>query len=243
MRSATAAAIALIALGVGACGGSTKTTTDAAGTKHAAATRAPAAGSDTPQSRGAQIQPIELYRPLAEYTGYVEQRLGVLRRRLTVLHSAAADGDLTAAENDWRAAHVTWLEIGQDDAAYGAFGQLGQQIDGLPHGLHGTTTNNNFTGFHRIEFDLWRHRHTGAAAADTTKLIALTRKLTNEAVAADLPVSVNALDTWILRCHEILEDGLRDTLSADDDYGSNSDLASLAADVNATGEMLGVLAP
>ncbi len=32
--------------------------------------------------------------------------------------------------------------------------------------------------------------------------------------------------------HEILEDGLRDSLSEDDDYGSNTDLASLSADVD-----------
>ena len=42
---------------------------------------------------------------------------------------------------------------------------------------------------------------------------------------------------------QILEDALRDSLSQDDDYGSNSDLATLAADVNATHEMLAVLAP
>jgi high-affinity iron transporter len=47
----------------------------------------------------------------------------------------------------------------------------------------------------------------------------------------------------VLRCHEILEDGVRDSLSQADDYGSNADLSSLAADVNATHEMLDVLGP
>jgi hypothetical protein len=27
-------------------------------------------------------------------------------------------------------AHLTWLKIGQDDGAYGAFGELGRAIDG-----------------------------------------------------------------------------------------------------------------
>lgn len=233
----------LVAIGVAACGSSSKTTAHPPASTHTVAANRPSATSNAPQSRGAQIQPIELYRPLAEYTAYVEQRLRTLRPQLAALHIAAADRDLTAAEHDWLAAHVTWLEIGQDDAAYGAFGQLGQHIDGLPHGLDGTTANKNFTGFHKVELDLWRHHDAAAAAADTTELISLTHRLTDEAVAADLPVSVTGLDTWILRCHEILEDALRDVLSHSDDYGSNSDLASLAADVNATGEMLGVLAP
>ncbi|HEX4108257.1 MAG TPA: Dyp-type peroxidase [Solirubrobacteraceae bacterium] len=43
------------------------------------------------------------------------------------------------------------------------------------------------------------------------------------------------------RCHEILEDALRDTLSGNDDYGSHTGLAATAAEVTATREMLRVL--
>jgi hypothetical protein len=50
-----------------------------------------------------------------------------------------------------------------------------------------------------------------------------------------------ALDAWVLRCHEILEDALRDTLNGDDDYGSHTALAAIGADVTATREMLRVL--
>lgn len=242
MKFATAAAIALIALGVSACGSSNKTTTHPAAAANRTVTTLAAAGPGANSKIGV-IQPIALYHPLAEYTGYVEQELKTLHPQLVALHAAAAAGDLPAAKRDWLTAHVTWLEMGQDDDAYGAFGQLGEQIDGLAHGLHGATANRNFTGFHKIELDLWRQRDASAAAADTTKLISLTGKLTDTAVAGDLPVSVTGLDTWILRCHEILEDALRDVLSQSDDYGSNSDLASLQADVDATVEMLSVLSP
>ena len=51
----------------------------------------------------------------------------------------------------------------------------------------------------------------------------------------------------MLRCHEILEDAPRDTLTDADDYGSHTELASLGADVEATHEMLtaltGLIAP
>ncbi len=140
----------LVAIGVAACGGSSKTATHpvvakrpaTAGPTRAATTTAAAA------SRIVPIQPIELYHPLSEYANYVEQRLHTLRPQLTALRTAAGEGDLATAKHDWLAAHTTWLEIGQDDAAYGAFGQLGQDIDGLPHGLHGTTASKQFTGFH-----------------------------------------------------------------------------------------------
>lgn len=68
--------------------------------------------------------------------------------------------------------------------------------------------------------------------------------ITPRAVAtAYLSVTVTTLNAWTLRAHEILEDALRDSLSAEDDYGSRSDLDSIAADVTATGEMLRTLGP
>jgi high-affinity iron transporter len=189
------------------------------------------------------IVPIQLYQPLAQYKLYVDRLLARLRPRLQALRAAAASDDRYAAEHDWLAAHASWLEIGQDDDAYGAFGQLGEQIDGPAYGLPGTTANPGFTGFHKVELDLWREHNTGAAAKDAGKLVSLVGQLTPAAVAKDLPTSTLALDSWVLRCHEILEDALRDSLTQNDDYGSNSDLASLAADVDATREMLAILAP
>jgi high-affinity iron transporter len=159
------------------------------------------------------------------------------------LRTAAATNQESAARQDWVAAHASWLEIGQDDDAYGAFGELGEQIDGTAAGLAGTTSNPAFTGFHRVELDLWREHDTAVAAADTAKLSSLVAQLTPAVVSKDLPTSALALDSWVLRCHEILEDALRDSLSQNDDYGSNSDLASLAADVTGTREMLALLAP
>jgi high-affinity iron transporter len=191
----------------------------------------------------APIAPIQLYPPLAQYRLYVDRLLARLRPQLRALRTAAASNNQATAEQDWVAAHASWLEIGQDDDAYGAFGQLGEQIDGPASGLPGTTSNPGFTGFHKVELDLWRKHNTAAAAADTAKLVSLVGQLTPATVAKDLPTSARALDSWVLRCHEIMEDALRDSLSQDDDYGSDSDLASLAADVTATREMLAVLAP
>jgi high-affinity iron transporter len=191
----------------------------------------------------APIATIQLVPSLAKYTEYVDGLVKRLPAQVDALQAATARGDLPAAESAWRTAHSTYLDIGQDDAAYGAFGDLGQQIDGLADGLPHTTQNPQFTGFHKVEFDLWKRHDASAAAADSTRLAAMVHKLTPAQVQSDLPINPTALDAWVLRCHEILEDGLRDSLSQADNYGSNTDLASLAADVKATDEMLSVLAP
>jgi len=180
---------------------------------------------------------------LAEYRTYVAGQLTTLRAQVTVLQSAIAGGNLAAAESAWLAAHETWLTIGQDDGAYGCFGTLGGEIDGLAGGLPLGTSDPGFTGFHRIEYDLWAGHDLSAAASDTETLQELLTQLMAQPLTSYLPASANAIANWVLRPHEVFEDADRDTLSADDDYGSGTELASLSADVTAVGTMLGELAP
>jgi high-affinity iron transporter len=138
---------------------------------------------------------------------------------------------------------VTWLEIGEDDGAYGAFGNLGSRIDGGASGLVGGTSSPKFTGFHRVELDLFRHHNLDAAQRDTAVLARLVGSLTPKAVASTLIPTNDVISGWTLRPHEILEDALRDTLSGEDNYGSGSQLASVRADAAATREIMTLLAP
>jgi hypothetical protein len=157
--------------------------------------------------------------------------------------------DLIPALDSYRAyvakstAHLTWLRIGQDDGAYGAFGNLGGAIDGSADGIVGGVKSPSFTGFHRIELDLWRRSSLTAAAKDTRRLSSLLAQLRRQPLRNWLPATTLGLTNFTLRCHEILEDALRDSLSADDDYGSGTDLASLTADVAATREFLSIFGP
>ena len=185
----------------------------------------------------------QLVQPMLSYRTYVNALLTQLKGQLTTLLAAEQAGNLTAAQAAWLPAHLSWLEIGQDDGAYGAFGALGAQIDGLANGHVGGTASANFTGFHRIEFDLWSRGDTSAAALDTMRLQALLARLEGIGMAKELPTSIAGLSAWVLRCHEILEDADRDSLTAYDNYGSGTDLASVTADVTATRELLTLLAP
>jgi high-affinity iron transporter len=105
------------------------------------------------------------------------------------------------------------------------------------------TADPDFTGFHKVELDLWTEHDLGAAATDAANLRTLVKRLAKRGLARELPATVTGLTDFTLRCHEVLEDALRDSLSGNDDYGSGSDLASVTADVAATRELLGLLAP
>jgi len=180
---------------------------------------------------------------LSEYRAYVTRTLSALRSQVAALAGAVAANNLGAARSAWLTAHLTWLEIGQDDGAYGAFGALGGQIDGLAAGHPLGTADPGFTGFHRIEFDLWSKHDLRAAATDTATLRGLLAQLTAKPLSTYLPATATGIGNWLLRPHEVLEDALRDSLTADDDYGSGTDLASITADVAAVRVLLGELKP
>jgi high-affinity iron transporter len=192
----------------------------------------------------APVATVQFIGPLSYYRGYVDRLLASVKAQLGALRGQIAAGRLAGAESDWLGAHLAWLKIGQDDGAYGAFGDLGQRIDGTAAGLAGGASSPRFTGFHRVELDLFRRHDLAAAGRDARVLAGLVGSITARALARSyLPPTTASINAWTLRCHEILEDALRDSLSADDDFGSNSDLASITADVTATHEMLKVLAP
>lgn len=180
---------------------------------------------------------------LDEYRAYVATKLSTLQAQAAALSAATASGNLARAQSTWLRAHVTWLEIGQDDGAYGCFGSLGGEIDGLAAGHPLGTADPGFTGFHRIEFDLWTKHDLSAAATDTATLRSLLTRLMKVPLSTYLPATATGIGNWLLRPHEVLEDAVRDSLTADDDYASGTDLASITADVAAVRTLLGELTP
>ena len=195
---------------------------------------------------GPVVVPIfagELAAPMTAYRAYVRRLIGTLQRQTALLVGEVGAGDVTGAESTWLAAHLTWLQIGQDDGAYGAFGQLGREVDGTAAGLELGVASPRFTGFHRVELDLWTRHDLARAAIDAARLHGLIVALGRRRLSQELPMSVGGLVSWTRRTSEILEDGQQNSLSGDDDYGSGSGLASLGADVAATREWLTLLAP
>jgi len=199
-------------------------------------------GNVVGSAAGCDYVPAE-FGPLSIYRSYVGREVSTVRANVSALAGAISAGNLAEAESDWLTAHLAWLEIGQDDGAYSCFGDLGGDIDGTAAGLVGGTASPQFTGFHKIEMDLWGDGNLTAAAADTATLQQLVETLVAIPLATELPATDAGVASWVLRPHEILEDALRDTLTGDDDYGSGTGLASITADVAAVNQLLGLIAP
>jgi high-affinity iron transporter len=194
---------------------------------------------------GPRVVPVtrdQLVGPLRAYRSYVHGQLTLLVSDVATLKAAVSNGDIAAAESGWLVAHLDWLRIGQDDGAYGAYGDLGRRIDGTSAGTVTSGKGPRFTGFHKVETDVW----AGRLAAADTDTAALSRAV-GRAAAMPLKSVFRATTVGVgllpLRSHEVLEDAERDTLTGDDDYGSGTGLRSVLADVTVTRELLRLVTP
>ena len=170
---------------------------------------------------------------ITSYRGYVNGKLDTLTGQVLTLKASIGNNDLDAARRQWLDAQLTWQRVG---AAYDSFAELGDAINGLPNGLPKGTADPGFTGLHRIEFGLYHGQGPGQLAPVAATLLTDIDKLRGQLNALTMDGS-----ELPIRCHEILEDSLRDNLSGNNDQGSGMALALTAADVDGTRVVLTVL--
>ncbi len=177
----------------------------------------------------------DLLGPAREYHAYVTAGLRVLTRQTGTLVRDIRRGDLAAARAAWLPAHLTYERLG---AAYGTFGNFDDEIDRRADGLAGGVASPGFTGFYRLEYGLWHGQRPAELRGPARRLGRAVRALR----AAFPQMEVDLLDLG-LRTHEILENALQFQLTGHDDYGSGTTLATTAANITGTRELLRILRP
>jgi high-affinity iron transporter len=185
------------------------------------------------------VKPVtldELTPPNKLYQGYAATQLTSLTTAVSAVEADLRHGKLAQAKKDWLTAQLDWERVG---ASYDSFGDLGLAVDGLPDGLPDGVNDKGFTGLHRLEYGLWNGQSAAEllpVAETLAKNVATVRKnLTSDDLAGDptqLPI----------RAHEIIEDALRDHLSAIDDQGAGAAYAMTYADTQVDRVVLGYLA-
>jgi high-affinity iron transporter len=185
------------------------------------------------------VKPVtvsDLTPPNKLYQGYAAGQLAGLATTVTAIQADLRHGNIPQAKKDWLTAQLDWERVG---ASYDSFGDLGLAVDGLPDGLPNGVNDKGFTGLHRIEYGLWHGQPAAELlpVADTlAKNVATVEKnLTSDDLAGD-PTQLP------LRAHEIIEDALRDHLSAIDDEGAGAGYAMTYADTQVDKVVLGYLA-
>jgi iron uptake system EfeUOB component EfeO/EfeM len=225
----TGLAVALTALAAAGCGGSSKPPPPNPPAQ-------PFSERSTTPSVVDRVTPEDYEKPMAAYHRHVRRELGRMLRAVERLRRATRAGDLGGARAAWLDASARYERIG---AAYGAFGDLDQAINGRPGGLEGGVRSKDFTGLHRIELALWGRRSTRDAAPYTSRLARDVARLRRQ-VGGKL--DIDPLD-YSLRVHEILEDSLHLVLAERAAPWSGSALVALRSEVAGTRVVLDTLRP
>jgi iron uptake system component EfeO len=165
----------------------------------------------------------DLLPVVKRYESDVAAGIGELVVRTDLLRADVAAGDLDAARTDWLPAHLAFARLG---AAYGAFGDATDAIDGTD------------SGFHPLERGLWSGTPASGLRPVSDQLSTDVHGLQAEFAAAQ--VDPNDLG---LRAHEIMEDALQFELTGETDQGSGTSLDTALADLDGTAEVLAVLDP
>jgi high-affinity iron transporter len=185
------------------------------------------------------VKPVtvsDLTPPNKLYQGYAAGQLASLATTVTAIQADLRRGDIPQAKKDWLTAQLDWERVG---ASYDSFGDLGLAVDGLPDGLPDGVNDKGFTGLHRLEYGLWHGQPAAELlpVADTLakNVASVEKNLASDDLAGD-PTQLP------LRAHEIIEDALRDHLSAIDDEGAGAGYAMTYADTQVDKVVLGYLA-
>jgi iron uptake system component EfeO len=174
-----------------------------------------------------------------ESLAYVTSGLDTLVRQTSVLAAKIKAGKLAAARAVWLSAHMTFERLG---SAYGMFGAYDDEINGLPDGLPGGIHDPGFTGFYRLEYGLWHGQSAAELTGPADTLKVDVRSLRTGYPGMQLSPALGLSDL-ALRTHEVLENAMRFQLSGQDNFGSGTTMATLAAGIDATRAQLRILHP
>lgn len=173
--------------------------------------------------------------PIGAYKAYVATQLAALSAGLGPLRSEVTAGNTAAAEADYPLVHADYERIG---AAYDAFGTLNDDINGLSDGLPLGPADPDFTGFHKLELQLW----SGAA---TPVVVATIDRLSSDVfhLRAMLPLVVITSLDYATRAHEILENALQEQVTGLAEPNSHTGIDDAAASTTGAEEVFATLRP
>jgi iron uptake system component EfeO len=191
---------------------------------------------------GSGINPVSTDQMISvtrQEESYVASGLAKLAAQAAELAADIQAGNRAGAQTVWLAGHLTFERLG---SAYGMFGAYDDDIDGTPFGLRTGVRSKDFGGFYRLEYGLWHSQPTSELAATASRLVANVRalKIAWPGMVLQPPF---ALSDLALRTHEVLENAMQFQLSGQDNFGSGTNLATVAAGIDATRRQLQILHP
>ncbi len=168
---------------------------------------------------------------VAEYREYVEGEAKSLVTQVTAFATAVKAGDVTQARSLYPAARTPWERI---EPVAESFGDLDPKIDGREDDERepGLT----FTGFHRLEKDLWVSGLQADSGAIADRLVADVKDLAGRVEQVPLaPVQMAN------GAKELLDEVATTKITGEEDRWSHTDIGDFAANVEGSKKALATM--
>lgn len=173
--------------------------------------------------------------PLSEFRVYTTMESTALKKTVGALADAIHAGNLDAAKQNYLNARVPFRKL---DLLASRFSDLRNAIDPLPDYLADRERDPAFTGFHRLEYGLFKDGSLEGLAPLADKLVADVAALTERIRA--LRLAPDEFGASVERQARFLAEG--QILRGDNRY-AQSDLADLAASLEGMEKILDLMAP
>ncbi|GAB7045043.1 iron uptake system protein EfeO [Catenuloplanes indicus] len=174
----------------------------------------------------------KLAQATTDYQRYVKSQTGALIEKTTEFAAAVKAGDVASAKALFPVARTYWERI---EPVAEIFGDLDPAIDGRENDLE---PGQEFTGYHRLEKDLWETGDISASGPTADKLVADVHRivdLANTTTLSPLQLANGA--------KELLDEVATGKITGEEDRYSHTDLWDFAANVEGSRAAIAALRP
>jgi len=183
----------------------------------------------------AEVSPLDLVQPIADYKVYVQENLDILVKDTKAFTDAVKAGDLEKAKELYPSSRVSYEKI---EPIAELFADLDASIDSRADDHENGEKSEDFTGFHRIEYGLFAQNSTEGLAPIADKLYADVLELQKR--VEDLTVPPEKV---VGGAAALLEEVAATKISGEEDRYSHTDLWDFKANVDGAQKIVELFKP
>lgn len=183
----------------------------------------------------AEVSPLDLVQPIADYKIYVQDNLEVLVRDTKAFTDAIKAGDLAKAKELYPSTRVSYERI---EPIAELFADLDASIDSRADDHENGEKSDDFTGFHRLEYGLFAQNSTEGLTPFADKLYADVVELQKRIKEITFPP-----EKVVGGAAALMEEVAATKISGEEDRYSHTDIWDFQANVDGSQKIVELFRP
>jgi len=183
----------------------------------------------------AEVSPLDLVQPIADYKVYVQEHLDILVKDTKAFTDAIKAGDLAKAKELYPSSRISYEKI---EPIAELFADLDASIDSRADDHENGEKSEDFTGFHRLEYGLFAQNTTDGLTPFADKLYADVLELQKR--VKDLTVPPEKV---VGGAAALMEEVAAGKISGEEDRYSHTDLWDFKANVDGAQKIVELFKP